>query len=189
MPFWLILAWHVPLTTSLALPRGEGNQLLVLATLGVFFTFFYADYYSLQKYVRGLVVVYYLTLALELRWPASIALNVSLLVYQIAFAVWFRVGFWKIIVMVLTGVLAGLLGQGLSDLRSAETAGTRSGPFETSSQFKFLEQVIPLGVYLHGLAGDLAAKTQGEKSLVASDIMAHLPEAFRKLEALHLAGR
>ncbi len=106
MPFWLILAWHIPLTTSLALPRGEGNQLLVLATLGVFFTFFYADYYSLQKYVRGLVVVYYLTLALELRWPASIALNVSLLVYQIAFAVWFRVGFWKIIVMVLTGVLA-----------------------------------------------------------------------------------
>jgi 1-acyl-sn-glycerol-3-phosphate acyltransferase len=106
MPFWLILAWHVPLTTSLALPRGEGNQLLVLATLGVFFTFFYEDYYSLQKYVRGVVTVYYLTLALQLQWPASTALNVSLLVYQIAFAVWFRVGFWKIIALVLTGVLA-----------------------------------------------------------------------------------
>ena len=90
---------------------------------------------------------------------------------------------------VLTGILAGLLGQGLSDLRSAETAGTRSGPSETFSPFMLLEQVIPLGVYLHGLAGDLAAKTQGEKSLVASDIMAHLPEAILKLEALHLAGR
>jgi NAD(P)H-hydrate epimerase len=90
---------------------------------------------------------------------------------------------------VLTGMLSGLLGQALSDLRSAESPGTQSGPSETSSQLKLLEQVTPLGVYLHGLAGDLAAKSQGEKSLVASDIMAHLPEAFLKLEALSLAGR
>ena len=35
-----------------------------------------------------------------------------------------------------------------------------------------------LGVYLHGLAGDLAAEETGEVSLVASDLIAWLPEAF-----------
>ena len=35
-----------------------------------------------------------------------------------------------------------------------------------------------LGVYLHGLAGDLAAEETGEVSLIASDLIAWLPEAF-----------
>ena len=38
-----------------------------------------------------------------------------------------------------------------------------------------------LGMYLHGLAGDLAAETVGKESLIASDIIAHLPHAFRQL--------
>ncbi len=38
-----------------------------------------------------------------------------------------------------------------------------------------------LGMYLHGLAGDLAAKELGEESLVASDIIAFLPKAFKAL--------
>ena len=90
---------------------------------------------------------------------------------------------------VLTGILAGLLGQALLGLPSADRGSNGKEPSEAVSQFQPLEEVIALGIYLHGLAGDLAAKTQGEKSLVASDIMAHLPEAFLKLEALHLAGR
>ena len=105
----------LPLTQSLALPRGESNLWLVLVTLAVFFVFFYEDYYSLQKYVRGVVVVYYLTLALELRWPSSIALNVSLLVYQISFAAWFRVLFWKAILVALTGVLVASVWTSIGD--------------------------------------------------------------------------
>ena len=37
-------------------------------------------------------------------------------------------------------------------------------------------------MYLHGLAGDLAAKEVGKESLVASDIIQFLPKAFLKLE-------
>lgn len=60
---------------------------------------------------------------------------------------------------VLTGILTALLARGY-DRTSA----------------------CVLGMYLHGLAGDLAAKEMGKESLVASDIIAHLPHAFRRLE-------
>jgi len=39
-----------------------------------------------------------------------------------------------------------------------------------------------LGVYLHGLAGDLAADETGQESLIASDIIDHLPHAFKSLQ-------
>jgi NAD(P)H-hydrate epimerase len=39
-----------------------------------------------------------------------------------------------------------------------------------------------LGVYLHGLAGDLAAAELGEESLTASDLINYLPKAFQKLK-------
>ncbi len=59
---------------------------------------------------------------------------------------------------VLTGIIASLLGQGLNPIDSSV-----------------------LGVYLHGLAGDIAAKARGEHSLIASDIIDSLPDAFLKL--------
>jgi ADP-dependent NAD(P)H-hydrate dehydratase / NAD(P)H-hydrate epimerase len=37
-------------------------------------------------------------------------------------------------------------------------------------------------VYLHGLAGDLAAKRVGEEALIASDIIDHIPEAIKELK-------
>ena len=40
-----------------------------------------------------------------------------------------------------------------------------------------------LGMYLHGLAGDLAAHDVGRESLVASDIIKFLPQAFIRLGA------
>lgn len=59
---------------------------------------------------------------------------------------------------VLTGILTGLLAQGYS---SADTA--------------------ILGVYLHGLSGDLAVRELGTNSLIASDLISHLPLAFKAL--------
>jgi ADP-dependent NAD(P)H-hydrate dehydratase / NAD(P)H-hydrate epimerase len=56
---------------------------------------------------------------------------------------------------VLTGILTGLLSQHYTPLESALA-----------------------GVYLHGLSGDLALQLQSLESLIASDITAHLGEAF-----------
>jgi NAD(P)H-hydrate epimerase len=60
---------------------------------------------------------------------------------------------------VLTGVVTALLGQGLA-------------PFEAAC----------LAVYVHGLAGDLAAEMVGQVGMLASDIINYLPQAFRQLE-------
>lgn len=55
----------------------------------------------------------------------------------------------------LTGVLLALLAQGLPAVDAAR-----------------------LGVYMHGLAGDIAAQRVGELSLIASDIVESLPAAW-----------
>jgi len=57
---------------------------------------------------------------------------------------------------VLTGVIAALIGQGLSSMDAAR-----------------------LGAYVHGHAGDLAAADVGQVGLVASDLVGYLPLAFR----------
>ncbi len=60
---------------------------------------------------------------------------------------------------VLTGILTGLLAQGYSPLDTAI-----------------------LGVYLHGLAGDLAIQDiQSEESLIASDLINYLGQAFNAI--------
>ncbi|MDD5458402.1 MAG: NAD(P)H-hydrate dehydratase [Phycisphaerae bacterium] len=56
---------------------------------------------------------------------------------------------------VLTGVITALAGQGLDNFDAAV-----------------------LGVYIHGLAGDLAAEKLGQISLTATDIIEFLPQAF-----------
>jgi ADP-dependent NAD(P)H-hydrate dehydratase len=58
----------------------------------------------------------------------------------------------------LTGILAALIGQGLS-------------PWEATR----------LGVYLHGRAGDLVAEALGQVSMIASDLIQYLPQAFKEL--------
>jgi NAD(P)H-hydrate epimerase len=55
---------------------------------------------------------------------------------------------------VLTGTIAGLVAQGMST-----------------------EEAAVAGVYLHGLAGDLAAQTLGEVGTVASDLLPLIPKA------------
>jgi len=61
---------------------------------------------------------------------------------------------------VLAGTLAAFLGQGMPAYQAACSA-----------------------VYVHGLAGDLAARDKTEVSLIASDIIEYLPKAFRKLQS------
>lgn len=67
---------------------------------------------------------------------------------------------------VLSGVIGGLVGQGVS-------------PFEAAK----------LGVYLHGLAGDLAAKKIGMHGIVASDVISLLPAAYQAYGAMREESR
>ena len=56
---------------------------------------------------------------------------------------------------VLTGVITALMGQGLNDFDAAV-----------------------LGVYVHGLAGDIAAEKVGQVSLMTTDVVESLSDAF-----------
>jgi NAD(P)H-hydrate epimerase len=44
-------------------------------------------------------------------------------------------------------------------------------------------------VYLHGLAGDIACEIMGEQSLVATDLVKALPEAFRRVREVAKSAR
>ena len=59
---------------------------------------------------------------------------------------------------VLTGIITGLLARGYKQ-----------------------QEACLIGMYLHGLAGDIAARELGEESLIASDLIQYLPQAFKKL--------
>jgi NAD(P)H-hydrate epimerase len=59
---------------------------------------------------------------------------------------------------VLTGLITGLLAQGME-----------------------AEKAAIAGVYIHGLAGDLAESKLGQQALIAGDLVAHLGRAFREL--------
>ena len=58
---------------------------------------------------------------------------------------------------VLTGILTAMLAQGYTPTQAAV-----------------------LGVYLHGLAGDIASQQHGQIAMIASDIVDHLPQAFQR---------
>ncbi len=60
---------------------------------------------------------------------------------------------------VLTGILTSLLAQGYSQ-----------------------KETCLLGVFLHGLAGDLAKKDLGETSMLAGDLIRYIPKAFISLQ-------
>jgi NAD(P)H-hydrate epimerase len=61
---------------------------------------------------------------------------------------------------VLAGMLAALLGQGLSPAHAMQ-----------------------LGVYLHGFVGDRVAQERGEIGMIASDVIEGLPSGLRALLA------
>ncbi len=59
---------------------------------------------------------------------------------------------------VLTGIIGAFLACGMDPFKAAR-----------------------LGVYIHGLSGDIAAKNKGEISLKATDLLEYLPQAFKKV--------
>ncbi len=59
---------------------------------------------------------------------------------------------------VLTGIITGLLARGYKQ-----------------------EDASIVGMYLHGLAGDIAARELGQESVIASDLIQYLPLAFKRI--------
>jgi NAD(P)H-hydrate epimerase len=60
---------------------------------------------------------------------------------------------------VLTGIIAALAGQGLP-----------------------MAEAAYCGAFIHGLAGDLASDAYGQRSVMALDILNHIPKALKMVE-------
>lgn len=69
----------------------------------------------------------------------------------------------------------GMATAGMGDALSGMIAAFAAGPYE------ILEGTL-LGVYLHGLAGDLAIKDVGETGLTTSDLIKYIPKAIKYFE-------
>ena len=59
---------------------------------------------------------------------------------------------------ILTGMIASFIGQGIEPFGAAK-----------------------LATYLHGRAGDMAAREKGEISMIATDLLNKLPEVLKRL--------
>ncbi|NOT58930.1 MAG: hypothetical protein HOP19_01765 [Acidobacteria bacterium] len=91
MPIWLIVVWHTWLTHATGVPFGEFNLLLAISLVATFFAFFYEDYYTLQKFVRGVVVSYYAALLLMVWWPHPLAVMTSLIIFAVTFCMRYQI--------------------------------------------------------------------------------------------------
>jgi len=60
---------------------------------------------------------------------------------------------------VLSGILVSLIGKGIE-----------------------IEEALKLGIYLHGLAGEIAEEKTHTESLKARDLIECIPEAYRSIE-------
>ncbi|HWQ35492.1 MAG TPA: lysophospholipid acyltransferase family protein [Blastocatellia bacterium] len=106
LPVWLILVWHRFLASAAGLPAGELNALTAGGVLATFFLFFYEDYYTLQKFVRGLVVVYYPALLLLTGWPEPRGVMTAALLFCALFCWRQRVLYRWLVVVVMIALLA-----------------------------------------------------------------------------------
>lgn len=76
----------------------------------------------------------------------------------------------------------GMATGGMGDILTGMVAG-----FIAQNPERVFEAVIA-AVHLHGVAGDVACESMGEHSLVATDLLQALPEAFRRVRAAEENG-
>lgn len=78
---------------------------------------------------------------------------------------------------VLTGVVTALLGQRMGVARDELGGAGEHGQDARATGLSEFDAAV-LGVYIHGLAGDIAAERMGQVSMIATDIADALGEAW-----------
>jgi NAD(P)H-hydrate epimerase len=73
----------------------------------------------------------------------------------------------------------GMASGGSGDVLTGMVAGFMAQAHARKAEDRWIRAVL-VAVYMHGLAGDIAREKMGEHSMIAGDIIAGLPEAFKR---------
>lgn len=106
----LMLAWHPLLVKAINVPGIEFLSLMIVMA-GIFLPYYWTNYYDTQRFLRGLVMSYYLGFTLEIFKPAAFGLHWTLAAFALIYALYHRPLFWycHIFVISLYGLALYLL--------------------------------------------------------------------------------
>jgi 1-acyl-sn-glycerol-3-phosphate acyltransferase len=98
----LIVCWHHSIVKTVSLSTTEILSLL-LVMIGLTIPYYWANYYDTQRFLRGVVLTYYLTMFWQLFYPATWGLHWSLTAFTAIYAIYRRTLFWycQIVVVIL----------------------------------------------------------------------------------------
>jgi NAD(P)H-hydrate epimerase len=78
----------------------------------------------------------------------------------------------------LAGIITGFIAQSFAAPKDLSFYTPYSKPLQINAAF----DAVVAALYIAGMAGDIAAKKVGMRSMTASDVRTYLGEAFRQLE-------
>lgn len=102
-PF-LMLSLYPIIVKALAIKVTAFESLVVL-TIGICLPYYWTNYYDTQRFLRGLVMTYYLSFAIQILKPAQFGLHWSITVFALGYALYHRSLFWyfQVILIALYG--------------------------------------------------------------------------------------
>ncbi len=96
----LMLLWYPTIVIALGI-KVTAFISLVMLTVGVCLPYYWANYYDTQRFLRGLVMTYYLSFAIQLVKPAEFGLHWSLTIFALVYALYHRSLFWYFQVLLI----------------------------------------------------------------------------------------
>lgn len=99
-PF-LMLSLYPVLVKALDIQVAAFTSLVVL-TMGICLPYYWTNYYDTQRFLRGLVMTYYISFAIQMLKPAEFGLHWSITIFALVYALYHRSLFWYFQVFLIT---------------------------------------------------------------------------------------
>lgn len=109
----LMLVWYPLIVTALDI-KVAAFLSLVMLTIGICLPYYWTNYYDTQRFLRGLVMTYYISFAIQMVKPAEFGLHWSMTIFALAYALYHRSLFWyfqTILIAIYGGFVYWIMGE------------------------------------------------------------------------------